>query len=110
LASAIGTMVPSSAAAASVVGLPAPSSAQPSGIGSSLCPAAMILPRATLLTDRSITMGSAPGTGAAKAIGLVPNSACAPPQGAIAPGVLTSIIATSPWRASSSTNSPVTPA
>ena len=64
----------------------------------------------TLLTERSITIGSAPGTGAAKAIGLVPNSARDAPQGAIAPGVLTSIIATSPWRASSSTKSPVTPA
>ena len=64
-----------SAAVASVVGLPSASSAQPSGIGSLFCLAARMLPRATFEIDRSTTIGACPGSGQAKAIGLVPNTA-----------------------------------
>ena len=85
-----------SAASGSVVGLPAASSAQPSGIFSPRCFAVMTLPRATLDSDRSITSGARPGSGQANATGLVPNTGFEPPHGAIAPGVLTNISATRP--------------
>ena len=57
-ASPMGSMAPPSAALASVVGLPSLSTAQPSGIGSPFLEAIMILPRATLESDRSTTTGS----------------------------------------------------
>src|SRR6201999_1173489 len=97
------TMVPPSALSGSVVGLPAESSAQPSGIFSPRCFAATTLPRATLDNDRSITSGEPPGRGQANAIGLVPNTGLEPPHGAIAAGVLTNISATKPASANRST-------
>src|SRR6185312_5964877 len=88
LASAMGTMVPASALAGSVVGLPSTSSAQPCGIASPRCLAAMMLPRATFDTERSTTTGGRPVSGAAKAMGLVPKAALPPPQGAMALGMV----------------------
>ena len=102
-------MVPRKAASGSVVGSPASSRAQPSGIRSPRCFAARMLPRATLDSDRSTTIGARPGKGQAKAIGLVPNNACAPPQGAIAAGVLAKRSATSPASARRSTGWPAAP-
>jgi hypothetical protein len=63
----------------------------------------MILPRATLLSERSITSGVPELRGAAKAMGLVPNSALLPPQGAIAAGLLANMMPTSPRSARRST-------
>ena len=54
-----GSMLPSSAARASVVGWPSLSSAQPSGIGLPSRAATMILPRATAESDRSMMSGGA---------------------------------------------------
>ena len=69
----------------------------------------MMLPRATFDSDRSMTSGARPGRGQAKATGLVPNTALDPPHGAIAPGVLTNISATSPFPANRSTGWPAAP-
>ena len=110
-----GAIEPTSATLGSVVTRPSGSSAQSSGIGSPALAASTTLPRATVDTDRSITSGgrfspSGPSArGQAKAIGLVPYSAVAPPQGAIAAGVLEKASAISPRLAASSTWWPATP-
>ena len=72
LASPIGNNEPAIAAFASVVGLPSASTAQPSGIGSPLSAASLILPRATFDVDKSTTIGGLSFNGHAKAIGFVP--------------------------------------
>ena len=88
MASPTGTMVPCSAASGSVVGLPSASSAQPSGIGSPLLPRRQDV-AARHLRERQVDDERRPaGSGQAKAIGLVPNTARAPPQGAMAAGEL----------------------
>ena len=46
----------------------------------------MMLPRATLESDRSIVSGARLGRGQANATGLVPNTGCEPPHGAMAEG------------------------
>jgi len=98
-----GIKRPRRAAAASFVGLPSASKAQPSGRFAPIFARSMISPRATTLEDWSITIGSAPATGEAKAIGLVPNSGVMPPHGAMDAGALTNPRATSPSRARRST-------
>ncbi len=55
-------------------------------MGSPLCFAAKMLPRATFESERSTTIGARPGSGQAKAIGLVPKTPTEPPCGAIADG------------------------
>ncbi len=92
-----------------MVGRPSASTAQPSGIGSPRCLAETMLPRATFDRERSTTTGSRPGRGQAKAMGLVPNTARLPFQGAMAAGVLAKSRATRPRLARSSTNSPAAP-
>ena len=109
MASPSGTIVPASAASGSVVGRPSASSAQPTGIGSPRALAATMAPRATAEVDRSTTIGARPGSGQAKAIGLVPKVGRDPPHGAIAAGVLANRIATSPRAASASTGRPAAP-
>ena len=109
LAPPIGCSAPLRAALASVVGLPRSSTAQPAGIGSPFWAAVRILPRATWLSARSTTIGGPLLCGAAKASGLVPNTGCRPPQGAIALGVLPKASASSPASASRSTCRPTTP-
>ncbi|QYU71103.1 hypothetical protein J4558_17260 [Leptolyngbya sp. 15MV] len=74
----IASIIPPIAAFASVVGLPAASSAQPSGIARPSFAASRIFPRATSLSARSITRGSASRRGKAAATGLVPISARRP--------------------------------
>jgi len=106
----MGCIMPLSACSGSVVGAPPASVAQPSGIASRFCAAAMIFPRATVESERSTTMGSPPATGAANATGLVPKSGRVPPQGAMAAGVLANIKPTSPSAANRWQNQPVTPA
>src|SRR4051794_13563901 len=64
----------------------------------------------TLDSARSMTIGVRPSSGAANAIGLVPNTARVPPQGAIASGVLAKNSATRPCSASRSTWRPQAPA
>jgi hypothetical protein len=96
LASPIGTIVPFSAASASVVWLPSTSSAQFGGISRPAFFAAMTFPRATLDSDRSITSGGAPATGVAKAMGLVPKTGWLAPHGAMALGAFAIMIAISP--------------
>src|SRR6185437_4944615 len=72
LAPPTGRRVPANALAGSVVGPPSASSAQPEGMASPLFLAATILLRATTESAISITRGARPGSGAAKARGLVP--------------------------------------
>ncbi len=67
--------MPSRAAFASVVGRPSESRAQPSGIGAPFLAAPTMLARATFDRARSTTIGARPGSGQAKASGLVPNTA-----------------------------------
>ena len=62
---------PVTEAAASVVGWPCASSAQPCGIGSPRSAAARLATKAVALDDWSMTSGGPPATGAAKASGLV---------------------------------------
>ena len=109
LASPTGIIVPPSAATGSVVARPAASRAQPSGIASPRCFAPMILPRATLLRDISITSGCFPSLGQPKASGFVPKDAFDPFHGAIAAGVLEKINDMSPASAIRSAYSPTTP-
>src|SRR5262245_54910674 len=85
----IGKRLPCSIASfGSVVGFPCRSSAQPSGMRSPLRMAIMILPRTTVVSARSITIGSASFLGNAAATGLVPKSAFFPPQAGMAAGEL----------------------
>ena len=80
LAPPIGSRVPLRAAAGSVVGLPSASTAQSGGIGSPFCTAVRILPRATWLSARSITIGGLPALrrGEADRIGAVDRAGCRP--------------------------------
>jgi hypothetical protein len=89
--------------------LPRSSTAQSAGIGSPFWAAVRILPRATWLSARSTTIGGPLLCGAAKASGLVPNTGCRPPHGAIALGVLPNASARRPASASRSTCRPTTP-
>ena len=74
LGPANGSMTPRSAVAGSVVGRPASSSAQPSGIGSPRSAARRTWPRAAMLLAMSSTQGARSGpAGTATAIGLVPS-------------------------------------
>ena len=86
LAPPAGSIMPSSPAFGSVVGLPSLSSAQPGGMGLPSRAATMSLPRATSERLRSITMGGASRRGNAAAIGLVPKSARLPPHIGMAAG------------------------
>jgi hypothetical protein len=63
----------------------------------------MILPRATLLNEASMTSAGPSPRGTAKAIGLVPKTPRDPPHGAMAAGELEKASPTSPWSASHST-------
>ncbi len=56
----------------------------------------MILPRVTVVSARSTTIGSAPLRGKAKATGSVPNNAFFPPQAGIAAGELVKATPTMP--------------
>ena len=103
------SIVPDSAALASVVGRPSASSAQPSGIGSPCWAAFMMRPRATLLSARSITSGGASRRGKAAAIGLVPKSGRLPPGAGIEAGALAKASATSPFSAMRATGMPMAP-
>ena len=96
VAAPIGSIEPSSAALASVVGWPFASSAQPSGIGSPFFAATMTLPRATSLRLRSIINGSPVRRGNTAATGLVPKIGCLPPAAGIAAGELASAMPTMP--------------
>ncbi|MCY1452161.1 hypothetical protein D9M71_690640 [compost metagenome] len=104
-----GSIEPRSAACASVVGWPASSNAQPSGIGLPCFAATMILPRATSDNDRSITTGAWPRRGNTAAMGLVPNSGRRPPQPGIAAGELPMAMPTMPTRATASSGSAAAP-
>ena len=85
----MGNRLPCSIASlGSVVALPCRSSAQPSGIFSPRRIAIMILPRTTVVSARSITIGFCLSRGNTAATGLVPKSAFFPPQGGIAAGEL----------------------
>ena len=75
----------------------------------SLIHISMILPRATLLRDISITSGCFPSLGQPKASGFVPKDAFDPFHGAIAAGVLEKINDMSPASAIRSAYSPTTP-
>ena len=90
----MASMAPPSAASASVVGSPAASTAQPSGIFLPALAASMILPRATSLSAMSITSGSSSRRGKAAATGLVPSKARRPPGTGMAAGELVKASAT----------------
>ena len=92
----IGSIDPCNAAAASVVGLPAASSAQPGGIGLPSFAATMTLPRATSERLRSTISGSPLRRGNTAATGLVPKIGCRPPAAGIAAGELANPIPTRP--------------
>src|SRR4029077_8805629 len=69
-----------------------------------------MLTRAVALEAISTTIGGPPGRGAANPMGLVPNMALLPPQGAMEAELLAKASPTSPRSASRSTNQPTTPA
>ena len=92
----IGSIEPSSAACASVVGLPSRSSAQPSGIGLPCFAATMTFPRATSESDRSMASGAPARRGNTAAMGLVPKSGRLPPAAGIAAGELPNASPTMP--------------
>src|SRR6266436_8823547 len=69
-----------------------------------------MLTRAVALEAISTTIGGPPGRGAGNPMGLVPNMALLPPQGAMEAELLAKASPTSPRSASRSTNQPTTPA
>jgi hypothetical protein len=110
VAAPTGSIEPSSAALASVVGLPSASSAQPSGIGSPFLAATITLPRATSDRLRSISSGSPARRGNAAATGLVPKIGCRPPAAGMAAGELAKPRPTMPAAAAGRRWSTMTPA
>src|SRR5271169_494048 len=90
-------MVPFSAAAGSVVGHPAASSAQPSGIGSPARTRFITSLLATTLALWSMTKRAPPApSGTASDHGLVPSAGLGAPQGAMEAGALVKPRATRP--------------
>ncbi|MCY1176138.1 hypothetical protein D9M73_163990 [compost metagenome] len=92
--------MPAIAAAASVVGLPSLSTAQPGGIAWPAVAARRILPIAVALIAMSSSSGSPLAVGTAIAIGLLPTTASAPPGAGISGRVLDMTMPTLPARAS----------
>src|SRR5580698_9057473 len=76
---AAGASIPLIASFGSVVGLPSAAIAQSAGIGLPAAAARRILPIAVALSAISTSTGWAPLVGSAKAIGLLPVMASAPP-------------------------------
>src|SRR5258708_37936290 len=93
-----------------MVGLPSESKTQPGGTASPRAAAWTMLTRAVALEAISTTIGGPPGLGAANPMGLVPNRALLPPQGAMEAELLAKASDTSARSARRSTNQPTTPA
>ena len=94
-------MAPAAAAAASVVGSPVASTAQPAGIGSPSSACRRIRPIDTSPVAMSRTSGSG-RAGTAMATGFVPIMAVRPPDGWTRASLVVSAIPIMPWSATAS--------
>ena len=104
-----GSIDPARPAAASVVGCPLASSAQPAGMARPSLAATISLPRAASLKDRSIIKGEALRRGKTAATGLVPKMGCLPPAAGMAAGELAKPRPTMPASATARRWSTTTP-
>ncbi|MNE63919.1 hypothetical protein D3C80_1592980 [compost metagenome] len=98
------SIAPLRAASASVVGLPAASIAQPSGMALPALRYSSISPRAEALVAKSKMKGFLPSRGQPKANGLVPKEGFVPPAGATQQWLGVTAKETSPASAKASTS------